>query len=188
MIKLKENYNTIAVSEMMKKFNKKSKMAVPRIEKVVVNVGVGRLISGLGSNEQKKILDNISHDLSLITGQRPIITKARKSIASFKIRKGVPVGLMVVLRRKRMFDFLERLINITLPRSRDFTGIKPESIDKRGNLTIAIKEHISFPEILPEKAKTIFSLEMTVVTTAQDREKGLELLRLMGFPIKKVQN
>ncbi|UZE93185.1 MAG: 50S ribosomal protein L5 [Candidatus Nealsonbacteria bacterium] len=185
MIGITEKYKKEVISAMMEKFGYKSKMAVPNIEKVVVNVGFGKLISGKTSDEQKKILNSISNGLTLITGQHPILTKARKSISGFKIRKGSPVGIMVTLRKKKMFDLLERLIHITLPRSRDFSGIKPDSVDKKGNLTIAIKEHISFAEILPEKAKIIFSLEITIVTTTQKREEGLELLRLMGFPIKK---
>ncbi len=187
MIKLKDKYNKEVIPKMMERFGYKSKMAVPRIEKVVVNVGFGKMISGETSDEQRKIISSISNDLTLITGQKTIITKARKSIAGFKLRKGSPVGVMVTLRKKRMFDFLERLIHITLPRSRDFSGIKPNSVDKKGNLTIAIKEHISFTEILPEKVKRIFSLEITTVTTTQEQEEGLELLRLMGFPIKKVK-
>ena len=185
MIAITEKYKKEVIPAMMKKFNYKSKMAVPAIEKVVVNVGFGKMISGKTSDEERKILKSISNDLILITGQRPVLTKARKSIAGFKIRKGSPVGVMVTLRRKKMFDLLERLIHIALPRSRDFAGISPNSVDKRGNLTIAIKEHISFPEILPEKSKMFFSLEITIVTTTQNREQGLELLRLIGFPIKK---
>ncbi len=183
-MRLKEKYNTEVIPAMMEKFGYKTKMAVPKIEKVVVNVGFGKMVSGKTADERKKILDTISNDLALITGQRPVITKARKSISGFKIRRGSPVGASVTLRKRKMFDFLERLIHITLPRSRDFAGIKPSSFDKEGNLTIPIKEHISFPEILPEKAKRIFSLEVTVVTTARSKEEGLELLRLMGFPIK----
>ncbi len=173
------------IPEMMKKFGYKSRMAVPKIEKVVVNIGFGKLIAGKGSDERKKVISRVSEDLALITGQRPVITKAKKSISGFKVRKGVPIGAMVTLRRKKMFDFLERLIHITLPRSRDFSGIEVSSFDRGGNLTIPIKEHISFPEILPEKAKRILSLEITVVTSARNRDEGLELLRLMGFPIKQ---
>ena len=121
----------------------------------------------------------------LITGQQPVFTKSRKSISGFKIRKGMPVGAMVTLREKRMFNFLERLINIVLPRSRDFSGIDAKSFDKKGNLTIAIKEHISFPEILPEKIRKILSFEITVVTSSQKQEEGLALLTLMGFPIRQ---
>jgi large subunit ribosomal protein L5 len=182
--KLSEKYNTEVIPEMMKKFGYKNKMAVPKIEKVVVNTGFGRQIAGKTTEEQKKITDFILEDLSLICGQRAVKTLAKKSIASFKIRQGLPIGAKVTLRGRKMRDFLERLIHLALPRSRDFKGIEPESVDKRGNLTIAIKEHIAFPEILPEKAKNIFGLEITVVTTAKTREEGLELLKLLGFPIK----
>lgn len=185
MISITEKYKKEVIPAMMKKFGYKSRMAVPVIEKVVINVGIGKMISGKTSDERKKALKSISDALVVITGQRPVVTKARKSIAGFKLRKGSPVGVMVTLRKKKMFDMLERIIHIALPRSRDFLGIKPSSVDKGGNLTIAVKEHISFPEILPERAKIIFSLEITVVTTAKEREQGLELLRLMGLPIKK---
>lgn len=185
MIHLSEKYKKEAIPAMMEKFGYESKMAVPKIEKVVVNTGFGRLISGKTSNEQKRIFEDILGSLVLITGQKPVLAKARKSISGFKIRKGQPVGAVVTLRGRMMLDFLERLIHITIPRSRDFSGIKSTSFDKKGNLTIPVKEHISFPEILPEKSKIIFSLEITVVTTAKSREEGVELLRLMGFPIKK---
>ena len=185
MMHLPEKYQKEAVPEMMKKFGYTNAMSVPKIEKVAVNTGFGRLISGKSSEEQKKTYQPILEDLTLICGQRPILTKAKKSIASFKIREGMPVGASVTLRRNIMFDFLERLIHITLPRSRDFQGIDRKSVDKEGNLTIAVKEHIVFPEILPERVKTIFGLEITVVTTAKNKEQGLELLKLLGFPLKR---
>ena len=184
MIHLVEKYNTEVIPEMMRKFGYKNKMAVPKIEKVVLNTSFGRLISGKTPEEQKKIYQPILEDLALICGQKPILKGAKKSISTFKIREGLPIGATVTLRRKRSADFLERLIHIALPRSRDFRGIDPKSIDKKGNLTIGIKEHIAFPEILPERAKTIFGLEVTVVTNAKSREEGIELLRLLGFPIK----
>jgi len=159
-------------------------MAVPKIEKVIVNTGFGKLVSGKSTEEQKKIWGAILNDLTLITGQKPILTKAKKAIAGFKTRIGLPIGAMVSLRNKRMHDFLERLINIAIPRSRDFQGIDAKSIDRGGNLTIGLKEHISFPEILPERAKNIFGLEITVVTNAKNKEEGIGLLRLLGFPIK----
>lgn len=173
---------------MKEKFGYKNDLAVPKIEKVVVNTGFGQLIAGKTSGEQKKVHEAILQDLALITGQQPILCKAKKSIAGFKLRQGMPVGAMVCLRKKRMYDFLERLINIGLPRSRDFRGIDPKSFDKNGNLTIAIKEHISFPEIMPEKTKAIFSFELTIVNTAKTLEQGLELFRLLGFPIQKESN
>jgi len=184
MLRLQEKYKKEAIPAMEEKFGYKNDMAVPKIEKVVLNTSFGRLISGKTPEEQKKIYQPILEDLTLICGQKPILKGAKKSIASFKIRKGLPIGATVILRKKMMHDFLERLIHIALPRSRDFRGIEPKSIDKRGNLTLGIKEHIAFPEILPEKARTIFGLEITVVTNAKSREEALELLKLLGFPIK----
>jgi large subunit ribosomal protein L5 len=181
---LPEKYKKEVVSAMREKFGYKNNLAVPKIEKVVVNTSFGREIAGKTSEEQKKIQDTILEALSLICGQRAILTKAKKSISGFKLRKGMPVGVMVTLRGKKMTDFLERLIHLALPRSRDFRGIDSKSVDKSGNLTIAIREHIAFPEILPERAKNIFGLEITVVTTAKTREEGLGLLKLLGFPIK----
>lgn len=184
MLRLQELYKKEVIPAMREKFGYKNNMAVPKIEKVIINTGFGRLIAGKSSEEQKKILDNVLNDLSLIAGQQPILTKAKKSIAGFKIRQGMAIGAKATLRRKKMYDFLDRLIHIALPRSRDFRGIDPKSVDKRGNLTIGIKEQISFPEILPEKTRFIFSFEIIVTTTAKTKEKGLELLKLLGFPIK----
>jgi large subunit ribosomal protein L5 len=187
MIYLKEKYSKEVVPVMQKKFGYSNVMAVPKIEKVVLNTGFGKLISGKTSNEQKKIPEAIANDLTIIAGQKTVLTKAKKSIAGFKIREGMVIGTAVTLRKKKMFDFLDRLIHIVLPRTRDFQGIDSKVVDKSGNMTIAIKEHIVFPEILPEKVKSIFGLEITVVTTAKNKEEGLELLRLLGFPIKKIK-
>jgi large subunit ribosomal protein L5 len=187
MLRLKEKYQKEVIPAMKEKFGYKNVMAVPRIEKVVVNTSFGRLLSGKTSNEQKKIYTAILDDLSLICGQRPILTKAKKSISGFKIRQGFAIGSKVTLRKKKMYDFLERLIHIGFPRSRDFQGINPKSIDKQGNLTIAIKEHIIFPEISPEKTKNIFGFEITVTTKAKTKEEGIELLKLLGFPIQPVK-
>lgn len=184
MVRLKDKYQKEVIPQMMERFGYKNAMAVPKIEKVVVNTGFGRLISGKTSEEQKKISDTVLGDLSLICGQRPVLTFAKKSISGFKIRKGIPVGARVTLHGQRMYDFLERLIHIGLPRSRDFRGIEPRSFDRKGNLTLAIKEQITFPEILLEKAKINFGFEITIVTKAKSREEGLVLLRLLGFPIK----
>jgi len=184
MLRLKEKYQKEVTPQMQKKFGYVNKMAVPRIEKVALNTGFGRQISGKTSSEQEKIYTAILKDISLITGQQPVLTRAKKSISGFKIREGMPVGARVTFRGKRMYDFLERLIHIVLPRSRDFQGIDSRSLDKGGNLTIAIREHIVFPEIQPEKVKNIFGLEITVVTTAKNKEESLELLKLLGFPIK----
>lgn len=184
MLKLIDKYKKEVIPQMMEKFGYRNAMAVPKIEKVVVNTGFGKQISGKSSEEQKKIQNAILEDLTIICGQRPILTRAKKSISTFKLRKGMFIGVMVTLRGKKMIDFLERLINLAFPRTRDFRGIDSKSVDKQGNLTIAIREHIVFPEILPEKAKSIFGFEITVVTTAKSKERGLELLRLLGFPIK----
>jgi len=184
MTRLKEQYEKEVIPRMMEKLGYKNKMAVPSIEKVVVNTGFGKLISGKTAEEQKITIEPILEDLSLICGQKPITKKAKKSIAGFKLREGFPVGAAVTLRSKMMYDFLERLIRVALPRSRDFRGIDQKSLDRNGNLTIGIREHIAFPEILPERAKAIFGLEITIVTNAKSREEGTELLRLLGFPIK----
>jgi len=181
---LREKYIKEVVPALQEKFGYKNKMAVPKITKVVVNTGFGKLIAGKSSEEQKKIYEAIIENLALITGQKPVLKRAKKSISAFKVREGMPLGAVVILRKKRMYDFLERLIHIALPRTRDFRGIEPKSIDEKGNLTYGVKEQIIFPEILPEKVKNIFGLEITIATTAKNRERGLELLRLMGFPIK----
>ncbi len=183
---LKEKYNKEAVPKMMEKFGYPNVMAVPRIIKAVINTGFGRLVAGKSPEEQKKVYEPILEDLTLIAGQKPVLTRAKKSIASFKLREGMPVGACVTLRRKKMNDFLERLINISLPRSRDFRGIEEKSFDKNGNLTISIKENIAFPEILTEKVHGIFGLEITVVTNAKRREEGIALLKFLGFPVKNI--
>lgn len=184
MLRLHEKYIKETLPLMKEKFNYKNVMAVPKIEKVIVNNSFGRLISGRTSDEQKKISENIFNDLALITGQKPVLTKAKKSIAGFKVRQGMAIGVKVTLRKKKMYDFLDRLINVALPRSRDFQGIYSKSVDESGNLTIGIKEQITFPEIFPEKTKFIFGFEITVVTTAKNREIGAELFKALGFPIK----
>ena len=184
MIHLLEKYQKEVIPQMMEKFGYKNTMAVPKIEKVVINTGFGKQISGKTSDEQRKILEAVLDNLTLITGQRSVVTKAKKSISTFKLRKGVPVGAMVTLRGQRMRDFLEILIHVTLPRSRDFQGIDQKSFDKKGNLTIGIREQIAFPEVSPEKTKNLFGLEITVVANAKSREEGMELLRLLGFRIK----
>ncbi len=169
---------------MQEKFGYKNPMAVPRLEKVIVNTGFGKLVVGKTAEEQKKIYTAILDDLSLICGQRPVLTRAKKSIAGFKTRQGMPIGATVTLRGKKMYDFVDRLINVALPCSRDFRGIDRKSFDREGNLTLGIKEDIAFPEVSPEKAKTIFGFEITIVVNAQKQEEGINLLKMMGFPIK----
>ncbi len=185
IIHLKEKYNKEAIPKMKEKFGYKNNLAVPSIKKVVVNVGFGKHITGKTGQERDKIIDSFIKDLALITGQKPVLRNARKSISSFKVRKGMPVGAVCTLRGQKMYDFLERLIHIALPRSRDFKGISQKSVDREGNLTVGIKEHIVFPEVSPERAKQIFGFEITIVTNAKTKEEGLELFKLLGFPIKK---
>ena len=182
MIDIKENYKK-ALPELIKKYG--NVMAVPKITKVVVNTGLGKLITSAGSGEQKKIFDAVTTDLSDICGQKVVLTRAKKSIATFKTRAGMPIGAKATLRGPKMYDFLNRVINIALPRSRDFQGINDKSFDNQGSSTFAIKEHVIFPEISPEKTRTIFGFEITITTTAKNKEEGVELLRLMGFPLKK---
>jgi len=169
---------------MMEKFGYKNVMAVPKIEKVVINTGIGRVITQKTSQEQKDAIERFSHDIALIAGQKPVVSRAKKSISAFKVREGMPLGLKVVLRGKKMYDFLTRLISLALPRSRDFRGIEQKSVDPEGNLTIGIREHMVFPEISAEDMRQIFGLEITIVTTAKTGEEGIEFLKLMGFPIK----
>ena len=184
MLKLKDKYKKEVIPQMMEKFGYTSPMAVPVIKKVVVNTGFGREAVAKTGDEQKKLQESAVDSLSLICGQKAILTKAKNAISTFKLRKGMPIGAMVTLRGQRMYDFLEKVINVVLPRSRDFRGIDPKSMDKEGNLTIAIKEQIAFPEISAERAKQIFGLEITMATNAKNKERGLELLKLMGLPIK----
>ena len=184
MIPLKEKYQKEVIPAMMKQFGYQSVMAVPRISKVVLNTGFGRLVAGKAGEEQKKIQEAIINDLSLIAGQRAVLTRAKKAIAVFKTRQGMPIGACCTLRGEKMYSFLARVIGIALPRSRDFQGIEVKSMDQKGNLTFAIKEQIAFPEISPEKTKMLFGFEITVATNAKNKEQGLALLKLMGFPIK----
>jgi len=182
---LKDIYTKKAMKALTERFSYASSMAVPRIEKVVVNTGLGRLTSGRTNTEQAKLVEGVQKDLAAISGQRPALTKAKKSIAGFKLRKGMPIGAKVTLRGVRMYDFLDRLIHVVLPRSRDFRGLKISSVDEKGNLTIGITEHIFFPEISPEEIQNMFGLEITIVTTGKTREEGIELFRQLGFPFQK---
>ncbi|PIP28612.1 MAG: 50S ribosomal protein L5 [Candidatus Moranbacteria bacterium CG23_combo_of_CG06-09_8_20_14_all_35_22] len=178
MASIREKYNKEVIKEMKKKFNLSNDFEVPKIKKVVVNVGIGKFLKDSAQVEE------ISKAISTITGQKPLLTKSKKSIAGFKIREGLEVGMKVTLRGKRMWDFIEKLVKATIPRVKDFHGLKNSAFDSRGNLNIGIKEHIIFPEILPEEVKNIFSLEVTVVTDAKDKNKGLELFKLLGFPME----
>jgi large subunit ribosomal protein L5 len=163
----------------MNKFKYSSIMEVPKIEKIVVNMGVG------DAKENPKFLENAVEELSIITGQKPVITKARKAIAGFKIRAGMPIGTMVTLRGERMYHFLDRLLNIALPRVRDFRGVSPKAFDGRGNYTMGIKEQLIFPEINYDKVEKVRGMDIVIVTTAKTDEEGRELLTGFGVPFKK---
>jgi len=179
MIRLKEKYNKQVIKALQEKFGFTNVNQAPKIIKAVINVGVGR------NAKEQAFIDNAEKSLIKITGQRPVRTKAKKSISAFKIRQGMVVGLKVTLRHDRMFDFLEKLINVSFPRIRDFRGISEKMIDRTGNLTIGFKEHIAFPEIRVDEIENIHGLEICISTTAKNREEGLELFRQLGFPFKK---
>lgn len=183
-MRLKEKYQKEVIPKMMEKFHYKNRLAVPSIKKVIINTGFGKLLSEKKSGQEKEVIEEILRDLSLISGQKPILTSAKKSISAFKVREGQIIGAKVTLRKKRMWDFLEKVINVALPRVRDFQGISQKSLDQKGNLTIGFKEQTIFPEVKPEEVKHIFGLEASVVIEARKREEGLELLRLLGFPIR----
>ncbi|HMU65092.1 MAG TPA: 50S ribosomal protein L5 [Nitrosomonas sp.] len=178
MTRLYEFYNSTVKSEMIKLFDYKSVMEVPRIQKVTINMGVGE------ATADKKILENALSDLEKITGQKPFTTRAKKSIATFKVRMGYPIGCMVTMRGKRMFEFLDRLINVAIPRIRDFRGISGKGFDGRGNYNIGIKEQIIFPEIEYEKIDTIRGMNVSITTTAKTDAEAKALLALFKFPFK----
>jgi len=183
-ISLKEKYKKEVVPQMMEKFGYKNSMAVPKIVKITINTSFGKEVVTKGSGEREKVYNTVMQDLALIAGQKPKLVKSRKSIAGFKLREGLEIASMVTLRKERMWDFLEKLVYLSFPRSRDFKGVDQNSVDKMGNLNIGFKEHINFPEIFTEKEKTIFGLEVNITTNAKNREKGLELFKLLGFPLK----
>jgi large subunit ribosomal protein L5 len=178
MARLHDQYKAEIVPKLKEKFGYRNVMQVPRLSKVVVNMGLGDAI------ENVKVIETAAAEISIITGQKPVVTKARKSIANFKLREGVPIGVMVTLRRDRMYQFLDKLIAIALPRVRDFKGVSPRGFDGRGNYTIGIKEQIMFPEVNYDKIDKIRGMNITIVTTARTDEEGLELLRLMGMPFR----
>ncbi len=173
-----QKYNKEVVPEMMKRHHLSSPLAVPRITKIAVNTGVGRI-------REEKDLQAIERVLGLIVGQKPSARPAKKAIASFKTRQGMTIGYMATLRGKRMYDFLSRLLDVALPRTRDFRGLEKTSVDANGNLTIGVREHIVFPEVIGEDVKNIFGLSVTLATTAQSREDALEMFTLLGIPFKK---
>jgi len=179
MAKLHDLYKDTVVAELQKQFGYKSVMQVPRIEKITLNMGVGEAIS------DKKVLEHATNDLTAISGQKPVTTVARKSVAGFKIREGYPIGTKVTLRGERMWEFLERLISISIPRIRDFRGLNPKSFDGRGNYSMGVREQIIFPEIEYDKIDKIRGLDITITTSAKDNEEGLALLSAFDFPFKK---
>jgi large subunit ribosomal protein L5 len=178
MARLKEMHKNTVVDAMMAKFSYKNRMEVPRLEKVVLNMGVGE------AKENIKTLEAAAAEMAQIAGQRPVITKAKKSVASFKIREGMPIGCMVTLRGQRMYDFLDKLINVALPRVRDFRGVSPKSFDGRGNFSMGIREQLIFPEIVYDKVEKIRGMDIIIVTTAKTDEEARELLRLYGMPFR----
>ncbi|RME86147.1 MAG: 50S ribosomal protein L5 [Zetaproteobacteria bacterium] len=178
MARLFERYKNEIRPEMMKRFGYKNIMQVPRIEKIVVNMGVGE------GAHNPKALEAAMQDLALITGQKPMVTRARKSIAGFKLRQGMTIGCKVTLRRARMYEFLDRLINLALPRIRDFKGVNPRSFDGHGNYTLGVREQIIFPEIDYDKIDKIRGMDITICTTAETDEEARELLRLFGMPFR----
>ena len=178
MARLKERYREEIVPQLMKAFKYRNVMQVPRIEKVVVNIGAGE------AKDNPKLLDQLVEDLGLITGQRPVVTRAKKSIANFHLRQGMPVGCRVTLRGERMYEFLDRMLNVALPRVRDFKGVSGKGFDGRGNYTLGIQEHIIFPEVDLEKVEKVKGMNVCITTTAQTDEEAKEMLRLLGMPFR----
>ncbi len=178
-IGMKSHYEKVVVAALMKKFNYSSKMEVPRFEKIVVNCAVKEAIGN------PKVLDSTLNDIMAITGQKPVMTRAKKAIAAFKVRKGNAVAVAVTLRRARMYEFFERLVNVSLPRVRDFKGVSPKSFDGRGNYSLGIKEQIIFPEISYDLVDSVRGLTITIVTTAKNNEHARALLTEMGMPFRK---
>jgi large subunit ribosomal protein L5 len=178
---LREYYEKEVAGALVKGFELKNQQQAPRLEKIVINVGVGEAL------DNAKALDAAMEDITTITGQRPLITRARKSIANFKLREGRAIGVKVTLRGERMWSFLDRLINVALPRTRDFRGVSPNSFDGRGNYTLGIREQLIFPEIDYDKIDKIRGFEVTIVTSAPDDEQGRALLELLGVPFRRIE-
>jgi large subunit ribosomal protein L5 len=176
MARLRTKYTNDVVPAMMKEFGYKNSMQVPRLEKVTVNVGVGE------ATQNAKAIDAAVAEITAITGQKPVVTRAKKAIANFKLREGVPIGCMVTMRRERMYEFLDRLIHVALPRVRDFKGVSNRAFDGRGNYSLGLREQIIFPEIHADRVEKTRGMTITITTTAKTDKEGLELLRLMGMP------
>ena len=179
MSQLQNKYNEQVAPQLKDKFKYENVHQIPRLNKIVLNMGLGEAIQNI------KIIDSAVEELMLIAGQRPVVTRARKSIAAFKLRAGMPIGCMVTLRRERMYDFFDKLVNVALPRVRDFRGISPKAFDGAGNYSLGIKEHIIFPEIDYDKIDKIKGMNISIVTSAKNNDEGRELLALMGMPFRK---
>jgi large subunit ribosomal protein L5 len=179
MARLRDKYQEEVAPKLAEQFRYKSTMQIPKIEKIVINMGLGEAIQNI------KILDSAAEELGQLTGQKPVITRARQSIAAFKLRKGMPIGCMVTLRGDRMYEFFDKLVNVALPRVRDFRGISSKALDGRGNYTLGVKEHIIFPEIDYDKIDKIKGMNITIVTTARTDDEARTLLSLMGMPFKQ---
>ncbi len=177
--RIKKYYYDVVLKEMMKKFGYKNVFECPKLVKIVINCGAGEIA------RDNKLMDNLIRDISIITGQKPVITRAKKAVSNFKIRKGMPIGLKVTLRGDRMYEFFDRLVNVAIPRIRDFRGLSPDSFDGRGNYTFGITEQLIFPEIEFDKVQNIFGMDITFVTTAKNDEEAKEFLTLLGIPFRK---
>ena len=177
--RLLERYRNEIVPAMVKTFSYKNKLEAPRLEKVVINIGMGEAIQDI------KLLESAQAELAMITGQKPVVTRAKKAIANFKIRKGAPIGCKVTLRRARMYEFLDRMISVAIPRIRDFRGLSVNSFDKDGNYSFGLNEQVIFPEVDVDKVMKIHGMDVTIVTTAKTKEEAFELLRLAGMPFAR---
>jgi large subunit ribosomal protein L5 len=176
--RLKEKYLTEVAPALQKEFGYDNVMRIPRLHKAVVNIGMGEAI------QNAKAMDNAQRDIAEITGQKPVVTRAKRSVAAFKLREGMPIGVMVTLRGQHMWDFLDKLMNVALPRLRDFQGVSPDAFDGRGNYTLGIREQLVFPEIDYDKVDKVRGMEITIVTTAHNDEEGRRLLKLLGMPFR----
>lgn len=179
MTRLYDRYTNEVIPALKKEFGYTNPMEIPRVEKVVLNVGLGEAVSNA------KLIEVVCNEIAAITGQKAVVTKAKKSIASFKLRQGMPIGVMVTLRRDRMYEFLDRLMNVALPRVRDFRGVSPKAFDGKGNYALGIKEHIIFPEIQIDKIEKVYGLNICVVTSARNDDEARALLKHLGMPFKK---
>ena len=179
MARMKDYYNSTVAPALMKKFGYKSVMQIPKLDKIVINVGAGE------ARENAKVIDAIMNDLAAITGQKPVVCRAKKSVANFKLREGMPIGVKVTLRNENMYEFLDKFFNVSLPRVRDFRGINPNSFDGRGNYSTGIKEQLIFPEIEYDKIDKVRGMDINFITTAQTDEEARELLSLMGAPFER---